>query len=92
MMNDKEVDNSLKQLAEKTDVFIAVTPENPRAMKAKALSEIAAKYCEKVLVCEKAVSAIDVVKDAITENDAFFMVGSLYLAGEVRTELIKKFK
>ena len=35
MMNDKAVENSLKSLISKADTFIAVTPENPRAMKAE---------------------------------------------------------
>ncbi len=92
MMNDKAVENSLKPLISKADVFIAVTPENPRAMKAKALGEIAEKYCSNVLACDNAASAVDIVKNKLTENDMLFVVGSLYLAGEVRTRLLENFK
>ena len=92
MMNDKAVENSLNPLISKADTFIAVTPENPRAMKAEDLGEIAKKYCHNVITCDNANSAVDSVKMKITENDMLFVVGSLYLAGEVRTNLLEYFK
>lgn len=92
MMNDKEIENSLKPLILKADTFIAVTPENPRAMKAEELGEIAKKHCHNVITCDNANSAVDSVKTKITENDILFVVGSLYLAGEVRTNLLEYFK
>ncbi len=91
MMNDKAVEESLKPLISKADKFVAVTPENPRAMKAEALSEIAKKYCHNVICCDNANSSLDLIKSEITENDMLFVVGSLYLAGEVRNKLIKIF-
>ena len=92
MMNDKEVENSLKPLISKAGTFIAVTPENPRAMKAEKLGEIAKKYCHNVIVCDNANFAVDTVKNKLTDNDVLFVVGSLYLAGEVRSNLIEHFK
>lgn len=91
MMNDKAVEESLKPLISKADTFVAVTPENPRAMKAEVLSEIAKKYCHNVICCDNANSSLDLIKSEITENDMLFVVGSLYLAGEVRNKLIKIF-
>ena len=91
MMNDKAVEESLKPLISKADTFVAVTPENPRAMKAEALSEIAKKYCHNVICCDNANSSLDLIKNEITKNDMLFVVGSLYLAGEVRNKLIKTF-
>ena len=91
MMNDKAVEESLKPLISKADKFVAVTPENPRAMKAEVLSEIAKKYCHNVICCDNANSSLDLIKSEITENDMLFVVGSLYLAGEVRNKLIKIF-
>lgn len=92
MMNDKEVENSLKPLISKADTFIAVTPENPRAMKAEELGGIAKKYCHNIIVCDNANSAVDTVKNKLTDNDMLFVVGSLYLAGEVRAKLLENFK
>ena len=91
MMNDKAVEESLKPLISKANKFVAVTPENPRAMKAEVLSEIAKKYCHNVIICDNANSSLDLIKSEITENDMLFVVGSLYLAGEVRNKLIKIF-
>ena len=92
MMNDKAVEKSLKPLISEADTFIAVTPENPRAMKAEDLGEIAKKYCHNVLTCDNANSAVDIVKNKLTDNDMLVVVGSLYLAGEVRTKLLESFK
>ncbi len=91
MMNDKAVEDSLKPLISKADTFVAVTPENPRAMKAGILGEIAKKYCHNVTLCDNANSSLDLIKPGITENDMLFVVGSLYLAGEVRNKLLKMF-
>ncbi len=91
MMNDKAVEDSLKPLISKADTFVAVTPENPRAMKAGILGEIAKKYCHNVTLCDNANSSLDLIKSEITENDMLFVVGSLYLAGEVRNKLLKMF-
>lgn len=91
MMNDKAVEESLKPLISKADKFVAVTPENPRAMKAEVLSEVAKKYCHNVICCDNANSSLDLIRCEITENDMLFVVGSLYLAGEVRNKLIKIF-
>ena len=91
MMNDKAVEESLKPLISKADTFVAVTPENPRAMKAEVLAEIAKKYCHNVICCDNSNSSLDLIKSEITENDMLFVVGSLYLAGEVRNKLIKIF-
>lgn len=91
MMNDKAVEESLKPLISKADTFVAVTPENARAMKAEVLSEIAKKYCHNVICCDNANSSLDLIKSELAENDMLFVVGSLYLAGEVRNKLIKIF-
>ena len=91
MMNDKAVESSLKPLLLKTSLFVAVTPQNPRAMQAEVLAQIAKKYCGNVINCNDANEAISMAKAELTEKDALFVVGSLYLAGEVREKLIKEF-
>lgn len=88
MMNDKEVEASLKPLLLKTDKFIAVTPQNPRSMSSEELAEIAKKYCRDVIICSNPNEAINIAKNNLGKNDALFVVGSLYLAGEVRENLV----
>lgn len=90
MMADKAVESSLKPLLSRCDMLLAVTPENPRAMSAEELCEIGSKYTEAY-----AFSCIDAaLKNAyetLTEKSALFIVGSLYLAGEVRAKLLEQF-
>lgn len=90
MMADKAVESSLKPLLSRCDMLLAVTPENPRAMSAEELCEIGSKYTEAY-----AFSCIDeALKNAyetLTEKSALFVVGSLYLAGEVRAKLLEQF-
>ncbi len=91
MMGDKAVEKSLEPLMKKTDVFFAVTPSNPRAMKARDLAEIAKKYIDKVFVAEYISEAVKTARATADENTAVFAVGSLYLAGEIREHLLENF-
>ncbi len=90
MMADKAVEDSLRPLLSKSDMLLTVTPQNPRAMKAEELCEIGRKYTE-----ARSFSSIDDALEAayasLTEGSALFVVGSLYLAGEVRGKLIEHF-
>jgi dihydrofolate synthase/folylpolyglutamate synthase len=89
MMADKEVETSLMPLMKKTDVFLAVTPQNPRAMKATELSAIAEKYSEEALAVDDVKEAVSKAFSMLDSDSALLCVGSLYLAGEVREYLIE---
>ncbi len=88
MMGDKAVEKSLSPLMKKADVFVSVTPENPRAMSAEELNEIALKYSKTAVSVPSPEEAVAYIFKNLTDDDVFLCVGSLYLAGEVR-ELIK---
>ncbi len=92
MMSDKAVEDSLSALINNVDCFVCVTPDNPRAMSASELSEIAKKYCDDVVVIDSPIDAVDFVLDKISSDDMLCAVGSLYLAGEIRQHLIEKIK
>ena len=91
MMADKAVKTSLKPLIEYSDSFIAVTPDNPRAMSCDELAEIAKLFCNDVTAIPSPVDAVKTVSAALGENDVLLVVGSLYLAGEVRETLLELF-
>jgi dihydrofolate synthase/folylpolyglutamate synthase len=91
MMADKDVEVSLKPLMRKTDLFIAVTPENPRAMNSEELREIAERYSKEACSFESIRSAVDFALSVSDDDSAVFVVGSLYLAGEIRGYLKEKF-
>lgn len=88
MMKDKSVEKSLAPLMKKSTAFYAVTPENPRSMKAEELSEIAKKYCNKVYAVDSPKEAVRLAVSRLEKTDVLCVVGSLYLAGEVRGALI----
>lgn len=90
MMADKAVESSLSALMKKSDCFVCVTPDNPRAMSAGELSRIASKYCNDTVIIDSPISAVDYVLERITSDDVLCAVGSLYLAGEIRKHLIEK--
>ncbi|MBR0536277.1 MAG: bifunctional folylpolyglutamate synthase/dihydrofolate synthase [Clostridia bacterium] len=91
MMADKDVEVSLKPLMKETDLFIAVTPENPRAMNSEELREIAKRYSKEACSFESIRSAVDFALSVSDDDSAVFVVGSLYLAGEIRGYLKEKF-
>ncbi len=91
MMGDKEVESSLKPLLSKVTRFVAVTPENPRAMSAEELAKIGGKYCKNTVAVNDPKTAVRKALASFNEGDALLVVGSLYLAGEVRDVLTEKF-
>ncbi len=90
MMADKNVEASLKSLMSSCGTFVSVTPENPRAMSCLELSQIAEKYCPSVKSFHKATEGVDYCLSELTGDKIFLVVGSLYLAGEVREHIIEK--
>ena len=90
MMADKAVESSIRALMKKSDCFVCVTPETPRAMTATELSRIASKYCNDTVIFDSPISSVDYVLERITSDDVLCAVGSLYLAGEIRKHLIEK--
>ena len=91
MMADKAVEESLKPLMMKTDVFFAVTPDNPRAMKAYDLAVIASKYSKQVFAFDNIKEAVKISYETADDKTAVLVVGSLYLAGEIRETLLELF-
>ncbi len=91
MMADKSVKKSLKPLMKKADTFFAVTPKNPRAMKCLDLADIANKYSKEVIATENVKDAIKIANMMLGEDAVLLVVGSLYLAGEIRETLLEIF-
>ncbi len=88
MMQDKNVDAYLSFVAPLCECVVATSvAENPRSMMAADLAENAKKYCRKALAFENAGDAVNFAVERLKEYDAMLVCGSLYLAGEVRTQL-----
>ena len=89
MMADKEIDKALGHLLPCFFHVVTTTPSNPRAISAAALAE---RIQEKNIPATAVSSPSDAVKTCVgmlNAFDALVVCGSLYLAGDVRTILIK---
>lgn len=85
MMKDKDVDAYLRIIAPHCSRIITTAPENSRSISAKALADIARKYCSNVLAISDSDEALGVAK---RNCDFLLICGSFYLAREVRKDLI----
>ena len=89
MLSDKQYERSVAVMAALCDRFIAVVPDNPRAMDASIIARIAQRYCGSV---EAADNAEDALEDALSyagQNGAVVICGSLYMANRMRNEIKK---
>ncbi len=92
MMADKDIENSVKNLATNAKIMIATKCSNPRAMNADELECVCKKFCSEVYIVENPKEAIDLAF-SLNRNDSLISVcGSLYLASEVRPYLLSKIK
>jgi dihydrofolate synthase/folylpolyglutamate synthase len=90
IMQDKEVSAIMAVLAPLADVLIAARPQNPRAMSAQQLGEIAQDYCSAVSVIEEIGKAIEYARGIAHEDDLILVTGSLFTVGEARDYLLNK--
>ena len=90
MMADKDVKKSLGNLVPYFSKVIAVEPSNPRSMKCEELSQIIGELGTESIPCKSPCEGIDNAFTVLQEYDALIVCGSLYLAGDVRDEMLKK--
>ena len=90
IMQDKEVSAITAVMAPLADVLIAARPDNPRAMSAQRLAEIARDYCSAVTVIEDIGKAVEYAREVAREDDLILVTGSLFTVGEARDYLPNK--
>lgn len=87
MMKDKDAEKYLSVIASRCHRIIATTlKDNPRAMSAEKLAEIAGRYCADVDVVENPHEAVKKGAE-IRKNDFLLICGSFYLAREIRKDI-----
>jgi len=84
VMKDKEYEVMLSELSAITKHFIAVTPDNPRALDAESLAKIMSKYCKNVEFSDTIEEAVEKLLSYATDDDIIAALGSLYYIGHVR--------
>lgn len=88
MMEDKEYEFAAQEISKLAKTFTGVLPSNPRAVSPKVLAEIAEKNCSDVFICENPAEAYREVYEKAQKDDIILVCGSLYLAGDVRGEIV----
>ena len=83
MLADKSVEEAASIILPHASSVITVTPDNPRAMSAQELAEIALKYCRNTISCNNVEEACRVAINNCNKDEAIICCGSLYLAGDI---------
>jgi dihydrofolate synthase/folylpolyglutamate synthase len=89
MMADKDYDAYLKIVAPFFTSLIATRPSNIRSLDAQKLADTANKYCENTMTVENSSGAYIEAKKIAKTNDVIIICGSFFLAGELRSTLIR---
>ena len=89
MMADKDCAGVMSTLAPLFEQVIAVPVQSPRAISPAELAALAAPYCKSVFTAENAAQALDAALDALKPGEALVVAGSLYLASELRPQLMR---
>lgn len=91
LMADKAVEEMLSLLLPIAADFITVTPHNPRAMKGEALKTLLVSMGAKAICIDPIERAIPAFLKEAGEEDICCILGSLYLAGDVRKQIREYF-
>ena len=89
MMADKDCAGVMSTLAPLFEHVIAVPVQSPRAIAPKELAALAAPYCKSVSPTESASLALEAALGALKPGEALVVAGSLYLASELRPQLMR---
>jgi dihydrofolate synthase/folylpolyglutamate synthase len=92
MLADKDYEYCIGSLAKRADTFIAVTPENPRALAAEKTAAVASRDCGDAKAFSSLDEAINVAIVTACSDGAVISCGSLYLIGHIREIYMRKYK
>ncbi len=84
VLQDKNYEEILKTIAPYAHHFVALTPDNPRALPAQVLATQARAYCPAVSYYEDFAQAVQDSLAALHDEDVLLACGSLYLASALR--------
>ena len=92
MMKDKDIQSVIDNLGAYFSNVIAVTPSNPRAIHANELEKMLRQNGVDACSISDPLKGIDAAVAMLSKFDMMIVCGSLYLAGDVRSHLIRKVK
>ena len=88
-MADKDCAAVMSILAPLFEHIITVPIQSPRAIAPRELAALAEPYCDDVSFAKNAPEALENALSALQPNEALVVAGSLYLASELRPQLMR---
>ena len=84
VMADKDVDAMLPLIAPLAAVFVAVKPDNPRAMDSHELAGKLKNFKIPVIDCGSVKGGVSIAREIARESDIVCAIGSLFFSAEIR--------
>ncbi len=84
VMADKDFSDMYRLVDPYITRYVAVTPDNPRAMKAEKLAEVLSAFEKPVTACASVKEGVETAIAQTEENGAVVAFGSLYMLGDIR--------
>ena len=91
IMADKDSREYLRLVGPLFDEIFTLAPDNPRALDAESLAQVAREFCPRVTPTQTVGEALARAMKALGNEDSLIVCGSFYLAGEIRVPLQRKF-
>jgi dihydrofolate synthase/folylpolyglutamate synthase len=92
MLADKNYTQSIANIAPLCETFIAVRPDNPRALNPTETARVASAYCNNIMAYESYQEAIIKAMQIVDEDGTIIICGSLYLCGAIRKTYLDNFQ
>lgn len=87
MMQDKDTEQMLEQMAEHAACFVCLHPDSPRALSAEQLAQqVKERFGLPAFCCESIAQGVALAQEKAGSDGLVCALGSLYLAAEVRAQ------
>ena len=87
MMQDKDTEQMLEQMAEHAACFVCLHPDSPRALSAEQLAQqVTERFSLPAFCCESIAQGVALAREKAGSDGLVCALGSLYLAAEVRAQ------
>lgn len=89
VMADKDYQEMFSCIAPHISRFVAVTPDNPRAMPAQELADVLKCFEKPVSYCDHVAQGVALALSQTAKDEAVLAFGSLYMVGTIRSTVKK---
>lgn len=84
ILRDKQYEQCIEIMSSLCGIFIAVKPDNPRALDERDAAEVARRFCDSVAASDDFKEALKAAVSYSKEDGAVIICGSLYMAADMR--------